>query len=363
MYDEKFIRKCFELAIKGEGFTNPNPMVGCVVVKKNEIVGEGYHHSIGSAHAEVLALEQAGRKAEEATLYTNLEPCNHYGKTPPCTEKIIKSKISKVVYSMLDPNPINNGSGIKKLEQSGIKTKGGVLENEAKQLNSVYIKFITEKLPYVTVKIAQSIDGKIATFNGQSKWITGKQARLWVQKFRNKVDAILVGIETVLKDNPQLIPHLSNNEDCKFIFRVILDSKLRTPLDSRIFDKISKFPVIIATSGKADLDRQSLYIKKGAKIIVAGKRKVDIVVLMKELAKIDIAHVMVEGGGEVIASFLKDKMVNEIFWFIAPKIIGGKHSVTSVEGKGISDLNKAIGLGNLDIQKLGRDILIHSLVK
>jgi len=360
--DEKYIRRCFQLASKAEGFTNPNPLVGCVIVKEDKIVGEGYHQKAGQPHAEVLALQQAGSNAIGATLYTNLEPCNHYGKTPPCTESIKKFKIAKVIYSVNDPNPISGGKGIDVLRQDGLEVEGGVLKEEAEELNLPYFKFITKNVPYVTVKIAQSLDGKIATYKGESKWITGKEARSCVQNLRNKIDAIMVGINTVLKDNPYLIPHLDAKSKIKQIKRIVLDSKLRLPLNNNVFENIDSFPLFIATTSKVDLERRRLYENKGANIILAGNKKVDVKLLMKELAKREVMHVLVEGGGEVIASCLDADVIDEVFCFIAPKLLGGRDTITSVEGKGIKRLDEAIKLEDIEVKRMGEDVLIHGYI-
>jgi len=357
--DVEFIKRCLRLASKAKGKTNPNPMVGCVVAKKNRIVGQGYHKKAGSCHAEVLALNKAGKNAHGATLYTNLEPCNNYGKTPPCTKKIIESKIKKVVYSMADPNPVNNKKGIKALKAAGIKIDGPLLKEEAEDLNYRYIKFMTKKIPFVSVKVAQSLDGKIATCKGESKWISNKKSRNYVQKLRNQSDAVMIGVNTALKDNPCLIPRLVDKKPIK---RIIVDSRLKLQLDSKLFNDIKEFPLFIVTSSKAALGRRHLYQKKGAKVILAGKDKINMLLLMRKLANQGILHVLVEGGGEIIASCLDAKVVDEIFLFTSFKIIGGRSSVTSVEGNGIVSLNKAIKLKDITLRRMDDDVLIYGKV-
>lgn len=359
--DEEYLNKCLELASKGKGRTNPNPLVGCVVVKNNKIIGKGYHKKAGGPHAERIALKQAGKEADKAVLYTNLEPCTHYGRTSPCTQKIIESGVSKVVYSMIDPNPMNNGKGVAELKSEGIEVKGGILKEKAQELNSVYIKYITKKLPYITIKVAQSLDGKIATSTGQCRWISGKQSREKVQELRNIIDAVAVGINTVMVDNPSLIPRLKEKQ-IKKVSRIVFDSKLRIPFNSKLMDRVEEFPLIIVTSSKIDLEKKNLLEERGVKVIISGNHKVQLLKAMEKLAKEEITHILVEGGGNIVASLLEGKLVDEVFCFIAPKIIGGRDAVTSVEGKGINDVNQAIELKNLSIERIEKDILVHGYI-
>ena len=334
--DEKYMRMALELARWAQGLTRPNPMVGAVIVNKGKLIGRGYHKKCGLPHAEINALKDAARKnIIGATLYVTLEPCDHFGRTPPCTDAIIKSGIGKVVIAIKDPNPINNGRGMVKLKKYGIKTIVGVLEAEARSLNKSYIKFITKKMPYVTVKVAESLDGKIAARTGDSKWITSDDARDYVHSLRGKVDAIMVGANTVIKDNPLLLSNLSGK---KQPVRVIVCGDRQIPARLRIFSKLGLSPVILARS------------KNG---------KVDLRKLLRELAKMDIMHVLVEGGGELIASFVQDRLVDQFLFFIAPKIIGGRRAVTSVEGDGVSKVRQAHLLKNIKITKFKNDILIE----
>lgn len=361
---EKYLNRCLKLALKGKGKTNPNPLVGCVIEKNGEIVGEGYHKKAGKLHAERIALQQAGEKASEAVLYTNLEPCAHYGKTPPCTKKIIQSGISKVVCSMIDPNPVNNGKGIRKLREKGIEVIEGVLKEKAEEINAVYIKYITEKMPYVTIKVAQSLDGKIATFTGNSKWISGENSRKKVQELRNTVDTVGVGINTVLADNPRLIPRIKKKE-LKKVSRVIFDSNLRIPLDCNLVKEAREFPLIIFSTDRISLDKKNSLEKKGVEVIPTESKdtKVNLNKAMKKLIKYDIIHVLIEGGGKIISSFLEYGLVDEIFCFISPKIIGGKNSISSVEGLGKRKIDEAIKLEKKEVEEVGEDILIHGFIK
>lgn len=341
--DERYIRLTLKLAMRAQGLTSPNPCVGAVVVKNGRIVGMGYHKRAGGAHAEIYALRQAGRKANGATLYVSLEPCCHYGKTPPCVDSIISSGIRRVVAAMRDPNPLNNGRGISTLKKRGIATDVGILRDEARRVNEVFIKYITKKMPFVTVKVAQSLDGKIATRTGDSKWISGEEARRFVHHLRSKVDAIIVGSRTVLKDDPLLTARRPSRTGFnKQPLRVILCGGSKMPASARILNS------------------------KGGAVIMAKARKngrVDIKELLKDLAKRGAANVLIEGGGEVIASAFEAKVVDKIYFFISPKIIGGRQAVTSVEGAGVDRVGKAIKIKKAAIHKLGGDFMIEGYVR
>lgn len=360
--DEKYMRIAIDLAKKAEGLTSPNPIVGALIVKDGKISGRGYHERAGLAHAEINALLEAGRKAKGATLYVTLEPCDHFGRTPPCTDSIIKSGIRNVIIGMKDPNPINNGRGIKKLNRNNIKTKVGVLEDEAASLNRPYIKFITKKMPYVTVKIAQSLDGKIATKTGDSKWITREDSRRYVHELRGKVDAVMVGVNTVVKDDPLLLSKSSKGKEPS---RIIVDSKLETPVGARIFSKLDKSPVLIAATELSKTKMKEDFRKKrGVEVLVGRSKKgrVDLTALLKRLAGRDISHILVEGGGELVASLLEEGLVDRFLFFVAPKIIGGRGAITSVEGAGVDKVEDAHILKNMRVRQFSRDILIEGEV-
>lgn len=320
------MRLAIELAKKAEGKTSPNPAVGAVIVKNNRVVGKGYHKKAGLPHAEINALREAGQKAKGATLYVTLEPCGHYGRTPPCTDAIIKSGIKKVIIAMKDPNPINNGNGIKRLRGNGIKTAAGVLVKEAEAINKPYIKFITKGLPYITVKVAQSLDGKIATRTGDSKWISSEDSRRYVHELRGKVDAVMVGANTVLRDDPLLLSKVSRKQPV----RIIVGGKSGVPRDAKIFSSLDRSPVIVVKS------------------------------LSEALALKNITHILVEGGGELIASLVEKDLVDRFLIFIAPKIIGGKTAKTAVEGAGISYIRDASNFKIKSIRRFKKDILIEA---
>ncbi len=365
--DERYMRLALKLADRGKGLTSPNPCVGAVVVKDGRIIGRGYHKQFGGPHAEIYALRQGGSKAKGATLYVTLEPCRHYGKTPPCVDAIISSKIKRVVAAMKDPNPLNDGKGLAILRKNGVKVEVGILADEARRLNEAFIKFITRKIPFVTVKVAQSLDGKIATHRGDSKWITGERAREFTHRLRSEIDAILVGVETILKDNPLLSARPRNKSigKIKQPAKIILDSKLRTPIAAKIFSSDSPGKVIIATTKLAPKDKMEALKKKGAEILIMDSKdgKVNIKSLLRKLAEEGIAHILMEGGGKVLASAFEAGIVDKVLFFIAPKIIGGKLAPTSVEGSGIDNVNSAIRLKDVKFDRIGDDFLVEGYIR
>lgn len=357
--DIKYMRIALNLAKKGVDKTSPNPAVGSILVKNNKILGKGFHKFAGGNHAEVNAIQQAGDETYGATMYVTLEPCCHYGKTPPCVSAIKKAGIKKVVIGMKDPNPRVCGNGIKELRKEKIKVELGILENDAKKLNEVYIKYITTKMPFVILKYAMTFDGKIASITGDSKWISGISSREFVQKLRSKVDAILVGVNTVIKDNPRLtvrgIAH-------KNPVRIVLDSFCRIPLLSNVLDNSVK--TIIATTHFAPKNRIERIKETGAHVLVvkSKNKKIDIKILFKELGKIGITNVFIEGGSEVNSDALLSGIVDKIYVFISPLILGGKKAITSVGGDGIKFVKDAIKIENLKIKKIGTDFLLEGYV-
>lgn len=354
------MKLAMQLALKGKGKTSPNPMVGAVVVKDGRIVGQGYHEKAGSAHAEIIALDQAKDKSKGSTLYVTLEPCTHYGRTPPCVDRIIKAKVKEVIVGMIDPNPLNNGKGIQMLRQNKIKVKVGFLENELKKINEVFIKYILKGIPFVTVKAAQSMDGKIATKTGDSKWITSDKARAFAHKLRQNYDAIMVGVNTILRDNPKLEPWFSEKHPVK----IVVDSQLSTAQDANILS--SEGSVLIATlhvpSGQETENRKILSQK--ARILEVKEKggQINLRDMMKKLARLEISNILVEGGGTLIGSLFDEGLVDKILFFISPKIIGGKEAISSVMGKGISRVDKAIKLKDLSFKRIGEDFLFEAYV-
>lgn len=359
MSEEIFIREALRIAKNAEGRTSPNPLVGAVIVREGKIIAEGWHRKAGTPHAEVHALNMAGDLAKGSTLYVTLEPCSHYGRTPPCANKIVESGISKVVIAMKDPNPKVAGRGIEILQNAGIEVEVGILEDEAKKLNEVFLKWITEKMPFVTAKFACSLDGKISTVKGQSQWISCEESRKFTHKLRDLNDAIMVGIGTVLADNPSLTTRLVEGKNPT---RIIVDSLARTPLDSKVVqDKQAK--TIIAVTKNAPSEKITALENSGVEIIFAGENKVDLKILLEKLAEREITSILAEGGGTLHFSMLKEKLVDKIFAFMAPKILGGKSALTSVEGEGFENLSDAVELKNLTAEKIGEDILLCGYIK
>lgn len=359
-----YMEKALKLAKKGEGKVNPNPKVGAIVVKDNEIIGEGYHKYFGGPHAEVYALNKAGENSKGSTLYVTLEPCSHYGKTPPCAEAIVKAGISKVVIAMEDPNPLVAGRGINILKNHGIEVITGVMEEEAKKLNEVFIKYITEKEPFIVLKTASTLDGKIATKTGESKWITGEQARYRVHQIRNNLSGIMVGIGTIIKDDPLLTTRIEEGRSPKAI---IVDSKLRTPLEAKILNTVKERNIYIATTKEHNnLSKKKALEDLGVKILEFEENnegKVPLKELMKALAKEDIDSILLEGGSTLNFSALKEGIVDKAMCFIAPKIIGGNDSKAMIGGAGIESLKDVFKLKDLTFEKIGEDILIEGYIK
>ena len=353
MNDKEYMRLALELARKGN--PSPNPHVGAVLVKNNRIVGTGYHKKAGGMHAEANALKKAGENARRATLYINLEPCSHYGKTPPCTDALIKAGIRKVIAAMRDPNPRVRGA--ETLRKAGIGIRFGVLEKEAENLNEAFSKHMRTGMPFVLLKAAMSLDGKIACRSGDSKWITGDEARKYSHELRSRYDAILVGINTVLKDDPELTCRKRKGRDP---IRIVLDSALRIPFDAKVLRDEN---VVVATSERYGRKKKNALEKKGIRVWVLGKERVDMRALMKRLGNEGITSLLVEGGGEANASALEAGIVDKVNFFIAPKIMGGKDAVPAVGGKGAGKMSDALGLENVSVRKMGRDFLFEGYCK
>ena len=362
MEKRDYMELALELAEKAKGRTSPNPMVGAVIVKAGEIIAKGYHHYAGGKHAEKNALVKAGDKASGATMYVTLEPCSHYGKQPPCVEAIIEAGIKKVIVAMKDPNPLVAGKGIEILVEAGIEVETGLLEEQAKKLNEIFIKYITTEKPFVISKSAITLDGKIATKTGDSKWITDSKSREIVHQLRDRVDAILVGIGTVLADNPRLTTRLV--EDGQDPIRVILDSKLRISNSAKVINQSSSAKtIIICTELAAEEKITELETKDNLEIVKLAKKEISPQKALEELGKREITSLLIEGGSRVNASFLNDNAVDKLYYFIAPKIIGGAESIPVVAGMGIEKIKEAIEIDNLKVEMLENDILVTGYVK
>ena len=359
--DQKFIKRALVLAEKGRGHVSPNPMVGAVVVKDGKIVGEGYHQKFGQAHAEVLALEAAGDEALGSTLYVSLEPCNHEGKTGPCTERIYDAGVSRVVISMLDPNPLVNGAGIGYLRSKGISVTEHVLEDKARELNRGYIKRTLTGKPYILLKLAQTLDGRIATSTGHSKWVTGEGARLMSHKLRSQYDAIMVGIGTILMDDPKLTVRKVKGTIPK---RVVLDSQLRIPLDANVLADDHPGKTIIVTTSSASKEKITRIVDRGSTVLVLNADERGWIpqdLLWKELGDLGITSIMVEGGSSVHTECLKGGHADEIAIFFAPKLLGS--GVDALGDLGIRNINSAIEIADVKIKRLNGDFMITGRFK
>lgn len=361
MHDEEYMQQALNIAQYAAGRTSPNPMVGAVIVKDGRIVGQGWHRKAGTEHAEVHALRQAGELAQGATLYVTLEPCSHYGRTPPCSQAVIDSGIKRVVVAMVDPNPLVAGRGIAMLEAAGISVVAGVLGKQAKLLNEVFIKWITTSFPFVVLKTAMTLDGKIATYTGESQWITNQTSRQFVHSLRDLYDGILVGIGTVLKDDPSLTTRLPNGAG-KSPVRIVVDSMARTPLTAKlVVDGIAK--TIIAVTTAAPAERVEALRTTGVEILIVNDGdKVDLRILMEKLGKLMVCSVLIEGGATINDALVQAKLIDKVHVFIAPKIVGGKAALTPVGGAGIGNLSDALQIDNLDVQLLDGDVLLSGYV-
>jgi len=364
MEDRDYMRLALELAGKGRGMVSPNPLVGTIIVKNGKVVGRGYHLKVGEAHAEINALWEAKDEALGATLYVNMEPCCHYGRTPPCIDRIIQAGVKRVVVGMEDPNPLVSGKGIHALREAGIKVEVGILAEEAKKLNEIYLKYISTGLPFVILKVAMSLDGKIATRGGESKWLTGEESRHLVHRLRSEVDAILVGVGTILVDDPELT--VRGVESQRNPWRIILDSTLRIPPKAKSLEKRGEEKTVVATTSKASLDNVSRLRDQGILVWVFEpdeNGKVDIGEVVKEAGKNGLSSLLIEGGSKVNASALKNRVVDKFFFFITPKIMGDGGSIPAIGDLEILKLEEMIELSNVEIQKLGNDFLISGYIK
>ena len=360
MTDQDYMKRAIELAKKGEGWTNPNPMVGAVIVKDGRIIGEGYHARCGELHAERNAIASLTESAEGATLYVTLEPCCHYGKTPPCTEAILEQKIKKVVIGSRDPNPKVAGKGAKILRDAGVTVVEDFMRDKCDELNPIFFHYITTKTPYVVMKYAMTLDGKIATKTGASKWITQEAARREVQYMRHRYMGIMVGIGTVLADDPMLTCRLGKTENGVNPVRIICDTVLRTPLESQIVRTAKEVPTIIASCNRQEAMHMP-YVEAGCQILVTPEKdgQVDLWDLMRQLGEQEIDSVILEGGGTLNWSALQAGLVQKVQAYVAPKLFGGATAKTPVEGQGFLKPAEAVTLSRTKVTALGSDWLIE----
>jgi len=358
--DEDYMKLTLRLARRGLGKTSPNPMVGAVIVKDDHIIAQGYHHYFGGKHAEVDAIENSSEDITGATMYVNLEPCFHYGKTPPCVDAVIDNKIGKVVIGTQDPDPHVSGSSIEKLKQEGIKTIVGVLEAECHSLNEAYIKHRSTGLPFITVKFAQTLDGRIAAADGSSRWIASPDSLKLAHRLRATHDAILAGIGNILEDDPELTLRLVKGRSPT---RIILDSKLRIPLEAKVLQDQAKAPTIIATTPAADDDKLAVLRDRGIEVIIVATDLgggVDMVRLLPVLGERDITSVLVEGGSRVITSFIRHNLVDHLVAVVAPKILG--KGLESIGDLNIESIDQALNLSFEKTYRLGADFVIEARI-
>lgn len=351
------MRRALELAARAKGRTSPNPMVGCVAVRDGRIVGEGFHERAGLPHAEVVAVQNAGGDVTGATLYVSLEPCCHAGRTPPCSDFLIAHRPARVVVAMPDPNPKVSGQGIFRLRDAGITVDVGCLESEARALNEAFVKFITKRMPFVIAKCGMTLDGKIATKTGSSRWVTSEESRRLVHRLRNEVDAIVVGSRTVMLDDPSLTTRL-DEEEVKDPIRIIVDADDYLDSDRSVFRQKSGAPTWVAVPESRGFAGADEVLR-----IPSGDGGLDLRLLMRELADRGIMTVLIEGGGATHASAFAAGIVDKIMFFVAPKIVGGRDAVTAVEGEGIAEMSNAILLERMTARPVGPDLLIEAYVR
>ena len=359
--DEKWMRRALELAAKGRGRTSPNPMVGAVVVKNNRKLSEGWHRKAGSAHAEVIALQKA-KNAKDATLYVTLEPCSTHGRTPPCTAAILNSGIRRVVVGAIDPNPKHAGRAIRVLRHAGLRVRTGVLASKASALNRVFNHWITTRTPWVIAKAAMTLDGKIATKTGDSKWITSPAARRAAHRLRSETDAILVGVNTVIHDDPRLT--IRNAPRRRPLLRIVLDPRGRTPVRSRILRAGATCPTLIVTGTGIQASKSRRLARHGATVWKLPLQSGRFVLrgLLKKLGSAEITSLLVEGGSETLGAFFDQRRVNQTAFFYAPKLVGGVRSVKAVGGSGIRRMKNAIRFRDLEVRRIGEDLLVIGYV-
>jgi diaminohydroxyphosphoribosylaminopyrimidine deaminase/5-amino-6-(5-phosphoribosylamino)uracil reductase len=360
MNDERWMKRALRLAEKGKGRTSPNPMVGAVLIKDDKVVAEGYHAKAGEPHAEMIVLRKAGEEARGATLYVNLEPCTHHGKTPPCVPVVIEAGVKRVVIGIEDPNPLVDGKGVEALTRAGVDVEIGILEKECRRLNEAFCKYIVTKEPFIILKVAATLDGKIATRNGESQWITGEASRRFVHRLRDQVDGVIVGIGTVLKDDPMLTARIRGGKDP---YCVILDSRLRIPEDAQLV-KISPARTIVATTELAPRERVEKLEKKGVRVLIFNSRqgRVDLKPCLSKLGEMGMITLLVEGGSQLNGSFLDQGLIDKIIFFLSPKMIGDPQAPGIFGGHGVINLKEAILLSELKMRKIAEDVLLEGYV-
>ena len=358
------MQKALDLAVKGQGMTSPNPMVGAVVVKDGRVVGTGCHEAVGRAHAEVNALEDAGKLARGAVLYVTLEPCNHTGRTPPCTRRILAAGIRRVVAAMKDPNPEVAGGGLEFLKQQGVEVTLGVCEDRARKLNEAFVKYVRTGRPFVIAKCAATLDGRIATRTGDSRWVTGPAARQFVHRLRHAVDAILVGINTVRTDDPSLTTRLVDGHGRDAV-RIVLDTHLSISAEARILRQRSGAQTIVVTGSAPPADKKAAVERSGVRVIQAELKNdlIDLQALMEQLGDLELTSLLIEGGSRVLASAFAAAVVDKVLFFYAPKILGGDDGVPICSGPGPEQMSACVAVTDVSVQRFDDDVLIEGYIE
>jgi diaminohydroxyphosphoribosylaminopyrimidine deaminase / 5-amino-6-(5-phosphoribosylamino)uracil reductase len=361
---EAYMHMALELAANGAGYVSPNPMVGAVVVKDGRVVGRGYHQAVGGPHAEVNAIDDAGDKAQGATIFVTLEPCNHHGRTPPCTQKIIEAGIRQAVVAMADPNPHVAGGGNAYLKSRGIDVSCGVCEAEAAELNESFIKYIRSRHPFVVLKMAATLDGRIATRTGDARWVTGPRARAFVHQLRHDMDAIMVGVGTVLADDPELTTRLEKGRGVDPV-RIVLDTHLNVSPEIRMLNLSSNSETLIVCGPDASAQKKTLLEEKGAGVLEVPLKDghIDLKILMERLGARGITSLLVEGGAHVAGSALKAGVVDKVHYFYAPKILGGEDGIPMCAGQGPEKMDDCMPLHDTRVSRVGDDILVTGYFK
>jgi len=361
-FDARMMARALELAARGLGRVEPNPAVGAVVVSGETVVAEGYHQFFGGPHAEVNALLVAGERARGATMYVSLEPCCHYGKTPPCTDAVIGAGIRRVVVAMQDPFEQVAGRGLALLREAGIRVEVGLCETLARKLNAPYLKLRTSGLPFFTAKWAMTLDGKIATDTGDSTWISSEESREMVHRMRDRVDAVMIGIQTALRDDPLLTCRLPGGRSPR---RIVVDSSARLPLESRLVAGVREAPLWVACGRSAPLERVRALADAGCRVIPLPERadRVDLMALASMLGKEPLTHVLVEGGSELLGSLFEERLADRVTVFVAPKLLGGKQALTAVGGVGVRNVSRAWTVLDMSVTRVGKDVMIEGDVR
>ena len=359
--DKRYMRLALRLALKGAGRTSPNPMVGAVLVRGGSIVATGYHRRAGSDHAEIVALKRAGERARGAALYLNLEPCDHQGRTPPCAAALIRAGVKKVVVGMVDPNPLVSGGGIRRLRRAGVQVRVGLLEAECRRLNEAFRKYITRRIPFVILKLAASLDGRIATFTGESRWVTGSGARQYVHHLRDQVDAVIVGAGTVLADDPRLTCRIPEGSDP---LRVVLDGRLRIPLKAHLLHQREAEKTIVVTGSGAPARKVKAIQDYGVRVwrFPLRRGRIPFAPVLKKLGKMGMLSVMIEGGATTAGWALKEGVVDKLLLFYAPKLIGGDGK-EMIAALGIKKMSRCKRIRDMAVKRLGEDFLVSGYLK